>query len=71
MDGYEDEEDEALDYTGAFENINIVKYFIEAMQVAEQKDGATMGALRTQLTVEDQQQLQEYVAEASMPDAAK
>mgnify|MGYP003385210288 CR=1 FL=1 len=68
MDGYDDEEDEALEYTGAFESVNIVKYFIKAMQSAEQKDGATMGTLRTQLTVEDQQLLQEYIVEASMPD---
>lgn len=68
MDGYEDDEDEALEYTGGFENVNIVKYFIKAMQTADAKDNTTMSALRTQLTPEDQQQLQAYIVEASMPD---
>ena len=65
----DDEGEEAFEYTGAFESVDIVRHFIAAMQKAEQMDAAFMAQLRGQLTPEDQEHLQAYIAEAARPPA--
>ena len=66
MNGFDDDEDqEGLEYTGSFEHVDIVRYFVKAMQVAEQQDGALMSRLRSELTPDDQTHLQAYITEAS------
>jgi hypothetical protein len=61
---YDDGEDEALEYTGYHDNVNIVQYFIAAMQSAEGKDPVALGTLRAQLEENDRIKLNEYIAEA-------
>ena len=65
--GDEDDEyqDAALEYVGAYDKINIVSYFVSAMQVASQKEPAVMETLKNTLEPEDQENLLKYVQEAA------
>lgn len=45
--------------------MNIVQYFVSAMQVASQKEPAVMETLRNTLEPEDQTNLMTYVQEAA------
>ena len=58
------DENDALEYTGEHDKVNVVKFFIEAMKIAEQKDPQLMHALQSQLTEADKEHLKSYIIES-------